>query len=159
MKFELAAKEDAEKILALYHSVLDTPYCRWSLDYPRMENIEDDLSRNGLFCLKDGEEIIGAISIDKDDEVSVLPCWDRELEPSIEISRLCISSSHQGEGLAGKMIEYVMEYAKDKGIKIIHYLVSKHNLLAQKAYSRLAFRKVGECSLYHDEYYCYEKQL
>ena len=56
------------------------------------------------------------------------------------------------------MIEYMMEYARDKGIKSIHYLVSKHNLMAQKAYARLEFNQVGECQLYEDDYFCYEKK-
>ena len=106
MRFELASDEDANKILELYHSVLDTPYCRWSMEYPLIENIEDDLSRKGLFCLKEKAEIIAAISIDEDDAVAALPCWSNNLQPSIELSRLCVRSDYQGKGLAGKMIEY-----------------------------------------------------
>ena len=82
MIFELASKEDTDTILELYHSVLDTPYCRWSLEYPRMEDIEDDLSREGLFCLKEQGEIIAVISIDKDDDVAALSCWSKELQPN-----------------------------------------------------------------------------
>ncbi len=159
MKFELALKEDANMILGLYHSVLDTPYCRWSLGYPLMENIEDDLSRDGLFCLRENGEIIAVISIDKDDEVAALSCWSEDLQPSIELSRLCVRSDYQGKGLAGKMIEYMMEYGRENGIKSIHYLVSKYNLMAQKAYSRLEFHLVGECQIYEDDFLCYEKAL
>lgn len=159
MKFEQAAAADANAILELYHSVLDTPYCRWSLEYPLPANIEDDLSRNGLFCLKENGEIIGAVSIDKDDDVAALPCWSKALQPSMELSRLCIRRDFQGQGLAGKMIENMMEYGRENQIKSIHYLVSKHNLIARKAYSRLGFQLVGECQMYHDEYFCYEKAL
>lgn len=155
----LAQKEDADKILELYHSVLDTPYCRWSMEYPVMANIEDDLSRNGLFCIKVNDEIVSAISIDNDDEVAALSFWSEALQPSIEISRLCVRSDYQGQGLAGRMIEHIMDYARLNGIKSIHYLVSKHNILAQKAYSRLQFNLVGECSMYNDEYFCYEKEV
>lgn len=159
MKFEPASKEDANIILELYHSVLGTPYCRWSLEYPLMENIEDDLSREGLFCLKENDEIIATISIDQDDEVAAFPFWSDDLQPSIELSRLCVRSDYQGRGLASKMIEYMMEYGRANGIKSIHYLVSKHNLIAQKAYSRLGFHLVGESQIYEDDYFCYEKEL
>ena len=159
MRFELASDEDANKILELYHSVLDTPYCRWSMEYPLIENIEDDLSRKGLFCLKEKAEIIAAISIDEDDAVAALPCWSNNLQPSIELSRLCVRSDYQGKGLAGKMIEHMMEYCRNNNIKSIHYLVSKYNLLAQKAYSRLDFKLMGECELYEDSFYCYEKEV
>ena len=124
-----------------------------------MENILDDLSRNGLFCLKENGEIIGAISIDQDDKVAVMPCWSQELQPSIELSRICVRKDYQGQGLASKLIENMMEYGRKNGIKSIHYLVSKHNLVAQKAYSRLEFQLVGECQIYEDDYFCYEKAL
>lgn len=159
MIFELAKKEEAEEILDLYHSVLDTPYCRWSLEYPIMENIEDDMSRDGLFCLKDADEIIAVISIDNDDEVAAFTCWREELQPSIELSRLCVRSDYQGKGIASTLIENMMEYGRKNGIKSIHYLVSKHNLLAQKAYSRLGFDLVGEAQVYEDDFWCYEKAL
>ncbi len=159
MNFGPASKEDANTILKLYHSVLDTPCCRWSLGYPLMENIEDDLSRDGLFCLRENGEIIGAISIDQDAEVAAFSCWSDALQPSIELSRLCIRSDYQGRGLAARMIEYMMEYAKENHIKSIHYLVSKHNELAQKAYQRLQFRRVGEAQIYEDDFWCYEKEI
>lgn len=159
MIFRLAEKAEADKILALYHSVLDTPCCRWNLEYPVMENIDDDLSRDALFCLVDGGEIIGAISIDKDDDVEALECWDKSLVPSMEVSRLCVRREYQGKGIASMLIEHVMDYGANAGYKSIHYLVSKHNQIAQRAYSRLNFNLAGECQMYNDEYYCYEKAL
>lgn len=159
MKFELASKDDADNILELYSSVLDTPCCRWNLKYPSMENIEDDLSRDGLFCIKENDQIIATISIDKDENVEKLDFWNCKLQPAIELSRLCVRSDYQGKGIASKMIEYMIEYGRENGIKSIHYLVSKSNLVAQKAYSRLEFDLVGECELYNDEYFCYEKSL
>lgn len=159
MNFRLAEKAEADKILELYHSVLDTPCCRWSLEYPVMANIEDDLSRDGLFCLVENDEIIGAISIDKDDDVEALECWDKQLVPSMEVSRLCVRNDYQGKGLASILLENMMAYGANNGYKSIHYLVSKHNPIAQKAYKRLNFNLVGECQMYHDEYYCYEKVL
>lgn len=159
MILQLAQKEDANEILILYHSVLDTPYCRWNTEYPSMDNIEDDLSREGLFCLKENGEIIAAISIDLDDEVEALPFWSVELKPAMELSRLCVRSDHQGKGLPAKMIEFMMEYGQKNGFKSVHYLVSKHNLSAQKAYSRLKFKLAGECQMYEDEFWCYEKEI
>lgn len=159
MIFEMATKEDAGTILELYHSVLGTPYCRWSMHYPTKENIEDDLKRNALFCFRENGEIIATISIDLDEAVEALPCWSAELQPSIELSRLCVSGKFQGRGLAAKLIENMQEYSRENGIKSIHYLVSKYNLTAQKAYQRLDFQLVGECRMYEDEYFCYEKAV
>lgn len=159
MKLEKATRKDVNLILELYRSVLDTPYCRWSMEYPAMENIEDDLARDELFCFRENGEIIALISMDKDDEVAALSCWNHKLDPAKEISRLCVRRDYQGRGIAGELIEGIIEYGRATGIKSIRYLVSKNNLLAQKAYSRLEFRRVGECQLYHDDYWCYEKEI
>lgn len=159
MNLTLAAREDAAEILNLYHSVLDTPGSRWDMDYPAPENVEDDLARNALFCLKEGGEIIAAISIDRDEAVEALPFWNPALQPAMELSRLCVRTDRQGRGLASRMIEAMMDYGKDRGMKAVRYLVSKDNPIAQKAYRRLDFRRAGECSLYGEEFLCYEKEL
>lgn len=159
MQLELATREDIDIILNLYHSVLDTPYCRWDEHYPCIENIEDDLAREALFCYRDNDEIIAAISIDKDEDVDKLECWNKDLMPAMELSRLCVKQGCQAKGLAADMIRFMMEYGKQKGYKSVHYLVSKHNLIAQKAYKKLAFDLKGECQMYGDEYLCYEKEI
>ena len=158
-RLEEASSGDADAILALYHSVLDTPYCRWNEHYPCMANIEDDLSRNALFCIKVDGQIVAAISIDRDDAVEALDCWNKELKPAMELSRLCVGSAYQGKGIPALMIEDMMEYGRKKGIRSIHYLVSQYNLAAQRAYARLGFELVGECHMYEDDYFCYEKAL
>lgn len=156
---ELADTGDIDEILKLYRSVLDTPYCRWSQDYPNIDNISDDLERDALFCLKDKGEIVATISIDKDENVEELECWDRSLGPAVEFSRLCVRKDYQGQGIPAGLISYMEAYVKNKGINSVHFLVSKYNISAQKAYSSLGYTVKGECSMYHDEYFCYEKKL
>ena len=61
-----AKKEDVESILKLYKSQLGEPFCAWDDGYPCAENIADDLSRESLFIMKDGNgDILAAISSSK----------------------------------------------------------------------------------------------
>ncbi|MDD6327869.1 MAG: GNAT family N-acetyltransferase [Eubacteriales bacterium] len=159
MIFENATENDKEEILALYNSLIGTKYCAWTTEYPNMREIDFDLSRNALFCLRDNGKIVGVISIDEDEAVGGLPYWNKELEPSVELSRLGVHNDYQNQGIAGKMITYLMTTCRERGYKGVHFLVSKQNIKAQKAYAKLHFRIVGECSMFDDDFWCYEKSI
>jgi ribosomal protein S18 acetylase RimI-like enzyme len=159
MIFERATTQDADEILGLYKSLVGTAYCAWTDVYPEREEIDFDLSHDALFCYREEGQIISVISIDYDEVVRDLPCWTEAIQPSVEISRIGVRTDYQNQGIAGKMIFEMMEICKAAGKKSIHFLVAKTNLKAQKAYNKLHFNVVGECSLYNEDWWCYEKEL
>mgnify|MGYP003290749366 CR=1 FL=1 len=160
MKFEKAKEADKEEILQLYRSLVGTTYCAWTDDYPSPRDIEGDMSRNALFCLRDKEhDIIGVISIDKDEAVEILPCWSKQLQPSAELSRLGVKAEYQNKGIARKLLQYGMEELKKQGKKSVHFLVCKTNQKAIRSYDKLQFDIVGECELFGESFWCYEKAL
>lgn len=160
MQFVKATTEDKAEILELYHSLAGTEFCTWTMDYPNENHIEGDLSRDALFCLKDrGGKIIGVISIDEDEAVEDLPCWSEELKPSAELSRLGVLTTYQNQGIAGKLLQYGMEELRRRGNKSVHFLVCKTNQKALRSYDKLNFNIVGECRLFGEEWWCYEKRL
>ena len=92
MKFDRVRKEEADTVLKLYRSLLGTPYCVWTEDYPTEKEVEFDFSRDALFCMRDDDgNIIGVISIDDDPNVECLTCWSKTMVPSAEVSRVGIS--------------------------------------------------------------------
>ena len=44
MNFERVKREEADTVLKLYRSLLGTPYCVWTEDYPSEKEVEFDLS-------------------------------------------------------------------------------------------------------------------
>lgn len=160
MKFMKAAENDKAEILALYRSLVGTEFCAWTDDYPNETDIEGDLSRDGLFCLKDDAgKIVGVISIDHDEEVEKLPCWTEGLKPAAELARLGVREENQNRGVAGKLLQYGMEELKRRGKRSVHFLVCKTNKKAIRSYDKLCFDIVGECELFGEEWWCYEKSL
>lgn len=158
--FEQVKEEEAQDVLALYKSLLGTEYCKWSEEYPGQEQIDFDLSRDALFCLKNRKgEMVGVISIDLDQEVERLTCWSKELAPAGELSRLGVKVEYQNKGVARLLIQYAMQELKKRGYKGVHFLVAKENLKALRSYKKLKFKKVGECDLFSCKYWCYEKEL
>lgn len=155
-----ANEGDTDEVLRLYESVKGTGYCRWNQDYPSLETIKFDLSRDALYVLKNEQgEIIGAISVDNDENVNRLTCFSDVGTSFAEVSRLVISKSYQNRGLACYLVRKVMEVLKEKGYVQMRYMVSKNNPVALQSYKKLDFKRVGEAVMYDDEYWCYEKML
>ena len=154
-----AKHEDKEEILALYRTFLYGP-ADWNEYYPGEDTIEFDLSREALFVMKDDKgQIIAAISIDKDDEVDKLPCWNGELSPSAEFSRLCVRKDMQNKGIAGEMIGFVFEILRKEGKKGVHILVKTGHETALSLYSSIGFKTIGECRLFDKDFICMETKL
>lgn len=156
MQIAMATSEDSAEILALYRTMLYGA-ADWNEFYPDEETIADDLSRNSLFVMKnENNEIIAAISIDKDEEVDALSCWDKSLRPSGEFSRICVRKDMQNQGIARKMIDFVFERLKKEGKKGVHILVKTGHTVALGLYTKIGFKQVGECNMFDKDFVCME---
>ena len=159
--FEHVKKSEAEDVLSLYLSLVGTPFCAWTADYPARSDVDFDLSRNALFCLRDEEtgEMAGVISIDEDPKVENLTCWTPELQPGRELSRLGVKENYQNQGIARKLMAGAIEELCRQGYKSVHILVAKENKKALASYKVFAYEVVGECFMHEHAYLCYEKAL
>ncbi len=159
MKIEFANEKDKNEILALYKTMLFGP-ADWNENYPELDTIEFDLSRDALIKLvDDAGKIAAVISIDEDEEVDALPCWSRELRPFGELSRLCVRKDMQGRGLSKLMMRHGFDELKKRGMKGIHILVKTGHGKAIRCYSELGFKTVGECHLFEKDFICMEMRL
>ena len=154
-----ASEEDRQQILDLYEEQKGKEFCPWAEDYPSNETIDFDLAREALFVMKDGGKVIAAISIDDDEAVNNLECWNRALYPGGELSRVAVTPSMQNKGIVRMMMQHGMDALKERGYKSIHFLVNKHNVKAIKSYDVFGFNVVGECHMYDQDFFCYEKEL
>ena len=154
-----ATAADKDEILKLYKTMLFGP-ADWDDDYPSMETIEYDLERDALFVMVDEDgSIIAAISIDLDEDVEILPCWDKNLEPGAELSRLAVREDKRNRGIARRMMQHVFDVLRDEGKKSVHILVREQNVAAFVSYEKLGYRRVGYCHLHEKEYVCMEVAL
>ena len=155
----LATEKDKPEILSLYKAQLGRENCPWTDEYPSIESIDFDLSRDALFVLKKDGKIMAAISLEEDEDVDALSCWDDALVPEGEVARVAVLPEAQNKGLGRIMMKYAMNELKCRGFKGIHILVNKHNIKAIRCYEVFGFRTVGECHMYEQDFFCYEKEL
>lgn len=155
----MAREEDREELLALYKVQHGREFCPWDEGYPSNETIDFDLSRDALFVMKKEGRIVAAISIDEDEDVDQLACWDKSLAPEGELSRLAVLPEEQNRGIARIMLQFGMDELKKRGYKGIHFLVNKYNQKALRSYAVFGFKQVGECHMYEQDFLCYEKEF
>jgi len=155
----LAKEENRAEILALYKAQIGREFCPWTDEYPSDVTIDFDLSRDALFVLKMDGKIKAAVSLEEDEDVDNLSCWDATKAPEGELARIAVDPEEQSKGLGRIMLRFGMDELKRRGFKGIHMLVNKHNKKAIRCYSVFGFDVVGECSMYDQDFLCYEKEL
>ena len=157
---ELATAQDRAELMRLYGLQKGRAYCFWNADYPAPENVEDDLIHDALFVTRDQNgRIVAAASIERDEAVDRLPCWNPLLAPAGEIARLAVHPEYQNQGLARRIVAHVMQILKERGYRSIHLLVNSGNIPAIHAYRFFHFDPVGECDMYDQHFLCLEKEL
>ena len=154
-----ATENDKAEILSLYKAQIGRENCPWTEDYPSSESIDFDLKRDALFVLKTDGKIKAAISLEEDEDVDNLSCWDKTLAPEGEVARVAVLPEAQNKGLGKIMMQYAMDELKRRGYKGIHILVNKHNIKAIRCYEVFGFNTVGECHMYEQDFLCYERKL
>ena len=159
-RIAMATAQDTEAVLRLYREQIGRAFCFWDETYPGTETIEDDLSRDALFVMKNEDgEIIAAISVEEDENVDRLDCWDPALQPAGEYARLAVKPACQNRGLARKMVFHVLSVLKERGFRSVHILVNRDNFTAIRVYAHFGFHTAGECEMYGQHFLCYEKEL
>ena len=159
--FEHVKESEADKVLSLYRSLVGTPFCAWTADYPARSDVEFDLSRNALFCLRDKEtgEMAGVISIDQDPKVESLTCFGHRNYSRAGAVQTGVREAYQNQGIARRLMTGAMEELRRQGFKSVHILVAKENKKALASYKVFEYETVGACFLHEHDYWCYEKAL
>ena len=157
---EMATKEDAAAIYALYRSLLREPYSTWDEDYPSREIVDEDLLHNDVLVLRLPEGGIGAaIVVEKGEEFEADVPWYPDVTRWCALGRLGVAHGLQGRGIARRMLTEAMARAKAEGYKAVRFLVGAHNVPALRSYATLGFEVCGQTRMWDEDWLCYEKRL
>ncbi|NLB61806.1 MAG: GNAT family N-acetyltransferase [Clostridiales bacterium] len=154
-----ATMEDKEAMNELYKSLYGTTGCTWSKDYPSMEVIEYDISRNSTFVLESGKEIVAAISIEKESDFLRAEIWSEVVKNPCGMGRLAVRRDMQGRGLAKKMMFHAIAKIKELGHDSAVLLVCSKNKVAKRLYKTYGFDFRGKVDMYDYIWDAYEKIL
>jgi len=151
--FLLANDSDLSEIMELYHSIIGTPGCTWSLDYPCEENVEADIKSKSLYILKNHDKIVAVAAAGSFDELDHL-YW-RPKKPC-ELARIGVDPTMQKQGVGTIILQNVINTMKSKDFDGIRMLVSKTNSAALALYNKNGFEMCGETFMFGIDFYCYQ---
>lgn len=158
MTFRKAKLNEGKEILALYHSVLGSEFTTWSEEYPSMETIEGDCAAGTLYVMEEGGKIIGAISIEPENMLDELPCWQYR-SGAREVGRVVVAEAYRGRGIARKMLGEVEKIFQQSGCRAVHLLVACQNKPAIRTYEKAGYKFYDKHDLYGHTFYACEKML
>ena len=117
---------------------------QWNDDYPDVEIVSKDIRGQGLYILKSGENIGGIVTLNE--ELSLDFSRNRIPEPTgkeLIIHRLAVHPAYQGRGMAGKLLDFVYNYAVAKGYKSAMLSVLAENYIARNLYTKNGYLETG----------------
>ena len=157
MIFRKAEKEDFYKIRSLYWTLIDQEqddpsFPHWKKGiHPSDEMIQNSIDREELYVLADGDEVAACViaNDEKVDGYSDAP-WQIDSDEVIVLHVLAVHPDRRRKGLAQRLVENVIEQARNAGKKALRLDVIENNTSAEKLYQELGFRYIQTKTLYYD---------
>ena len=153
-EFQLADYDKIPEILSIYHSVIGTPGCTWSLDYPSRETAEDDIENNWLYTLKKYGKMVAVASAGKFDEWAHLLEW--KPKNACELARIGVNPAFQNQGIGTIILQHTIAAMKEQGFDGMRFIVSKTNPAALALYDKNGFERCGETFVFDIDWFCYQ---
>jgi ribosomal-protein-alanine N-acetyltransferase len=115
---------DMPRVTALEEKLFSSP---WS-----EKVFEEELENNPYshYVVWDDQGVIGYLGL-----------W--VVDTTIQITTLGVDPSHQREGIAKRLLQYMVEYAQSNGISLITLEVRPSNQAAKALYSSFGFKTVA----------------
>lgn len=159
MEFRLAKAEEFDSIRNLYWTLIDETshlpsFPHWKKgEHPSDEWLKESLSKSQLFVLEENGEILASVILNHEaNESYQLVNWSREVpeEKVLIIHVLAVSPGHAGKGLGTKMMQYILDHAKEIKMQAVRLDVISNNSSAEHLYQKIGFQFVQTQRLYYE---------
>lgn len=138
----------------------ETGIYQWDEIYPNQENIRSDIENGQLYVLTEQEIPIAAAVLNEQQEPEYdALSWRYRKGKIAVLHRLCVSPSHQNNGLGKKTVLLAEQELLRMGYSILRLDAFSENPYALKMYESLGYSRVGEVHFRKGRFYCYEKLL
>lgn len=160
MKIKRLTNKDIEKIIKLYNDIKANTYTLWDNGYPSTELILFDIQRKGLWGMYDKDNLIAICYMGErceDGEESYT--WKDSFKKRGTFARIGVSPNFQNQGIATKMVSFVLNELRQQGYDGVRILVGTENVNAIKLYNKFNFINCGKVEKFDHEYYLFELRL
>ena len=157
LHFSTAQPNDATAVFALYQSLIGTPGCTWSEDYPTFDLVERDIRTGSLYVIKDQNgQLIAAAAAGPDDE---LENFDWKPQHPCELARVAVIQNLHHRGIGSVLLRNVIHAIQARGFDGFRMLVSVNNPHALALYDKHGFERLDVVHLYEHDFYRYQMKF
>ena len=149
MKIEKATEKQLKYIVAIATKtrmhMLGIELKQWTGDYPNFDIFRNDIKRDGLFVLLDGDTIIASISVlPENDEAYKEIEWIKQ--HSMVIHRVIVNPIVQKQGIGMKLFDFAINLARKNGYESIKVDTHPDNYRMQGLIKKMHFKEIGYLS-------------
>ena len=148
-------------IASCRRTLLSTGVHQWDEYYPDSGTIRDGISHGELFIAILADEIVGGVTLNQTEDPEYAQIRWRYAAPALVVHRLCVSPSHQGQGIGSALMAFAEGYSRTAQLSSIRLDVYSDNAIAVNLYKRLGYTTAGQFtspSRKHP-FYCMEKRI
>ena len=154
------AKEDElSTVWNMYVDAKSYDGCVWNEEYPSKDILYEDFKNGNLCVFVSKNKIIGAISVEFDEEFKNFNCWKIQCDKTIGFARVVIAKEFLGQGYGRKMVENLLRFFEQNGWDAVRILVSPKNHSAMAIYKKLDFDFICIENVYDEDFWLCEKDL
>ncbi|MBN2853353.1 MAG: GNAT family N-acetyltransferase [Clostridia bacterium] len=134
---------------------------QWDEHYPSRESFIRFIERNELYVYASGEIAVAMIVITKEQDPWYESASWSVKDNYIVLHRLAVIKEYHHKGLAVKLLEFSIDFAKKNGVDIIKADTYSRNRRMPNLFRKMGFEYVGEIYFNQmpDPYLCFELVL
>lgn len=159
MNINVAEYDKYNEIIKFYHDLIDGMQnskfnCGWIKNiYPSQNFIYDSITNNEVIIAEIDNNIVGVMIINHESTVGYEKVEWKTTGAKNEvliIHAFGVSPNFQNQGIASKMLAYIIKKSKDSQIKAVRLDVLASNLPAQKLYTKIGFVFIDTMQLFYE---------
>lgn len=134
---------------------------QWQDGYPNTGVIQKDIESGAGYVLTEGGSIAGYSAVMLNNEPAYAEINGKWLtnKDFVVVHRIAVSQNYLGKGLAQKLLNYVEEFALERGIYSIKADTNFDNLAMMRIFDKLGYTYCGEVFFRGSARKAYEKVL
>lgn len=123
--------------------MIQSDISQWDLDYPREKHYKQDVLENGLYVYEEGNQIIGAVAIKKENDAPYKELSNWLEKDSMVIHRLIIHPLYRNKKIAQSFFCFAYELTKTKNCKSIKIDTHQENYKMRSFLTKNGFEEIG----------------
>lgn len=158
MNLRIANTDEFEKVRDFYYKLIDMMqgsayFPMWEKGiYPTDSYLQESVQNGELWICETNGECIGAMVVNHENNEGYKNIrWTVDTDAVSVIHILGVLPTHQGKGVAGRMVQKAIEIAASTKQKALRLDVLDGNLPAEKLYTKHGFKYIDTVRMFYED--------